>query len=266
MSQPSKAPDYFKEWYDENREDLNARRREKYAQDPEYRAKVQQWNRDARARRRKDEEKEDRRTRRAVKIRPSGQWKTVEVEVDGVKVRMFTIGALAKAIGKGISTIRVWERTGVLPETPHRSNKGDRLYTLEMVEAIQKSLKRAGKLDIGVLREKKRPAYVDKPILFNGHGTPIEMRLYKIGTLAKAVSRTGVALIQMEKRGVLPKTPLVSSSLEYRLYTVDMIEVVQAAFTKRGGVVRGAGEWEDFHDEIVDGWTMLGVMDARVIE
>jgi len=265
MPKAAKAP-YFQEWYDDNRDDLNARRREKYATDPAYRAKVQKWNRAARARRRREADKEDREARRAVKLRQSERWKTVEVEVDGVMVKMFTIGALAKAIGKGISTIRVWERSGVLPETPYRSKKGDRLYSLEMVESIQAALKKAGKLDIGVLKEKKRPSYVERDVIFKGRRKPLRMRLYKVGTLAKAVNRTVVALTQMEKRGVLPKTPLVSSSLEYRLYTVDMIEVVQASFNKRNGVVRGQSEWEDFHDEIVEGWTKLGIMDARLTD
>jgi len=264
MPRASKAQDYFQEWYDDNRDELNQRRRERYAKDPEYRQKVQQWNREARARRRKESEKEDRKAKRAVKIGTIGAWKTVEIEVDGVKVRMFTIGALARATGKGISTIRVWERNGTLPETPYRSKKGDRLYTLEMVEAIQRALRQAGKLDIGVLKEKRRPTYVERAVRFKGKKKPVRMRLYKVGTLAKAVNRTVVALTQMEKRGVLPKTPLAASSLEYRLYTLDMIEVVQKAFDKRGGVIRGQSEWEDFHDEIVDGWTRLGVMSARL--
>lgn len=261
---PDQKSPYFQEWYEENRDDLNVRRRERYANDKAYRDKVQKWNKDARHRRRKSAEREERKAKRAVKLQTSGQWKTVEVEVDGVKVRMFTIGALAKAIGKGISTIRVWERNGVLPETPHRSNKGDRLYTLEMVESIQSALKKAGKLDIGVLKEKKRPVYVEREVWFPGEPKPKRMRLYKVGALAKAVNRTVAALTQMEKRKVLPKTPLVSSSLEYRLYSIDMIEIVQKAFDVRGGTVRGRSEWEDFHDEIVDGWTKLGVMDARL--
>jgi hypothetical protein len=45
-----------------------------------------------------------------------------------------------------------------------------------------------------------------------------------------------------------------------------MIEAVQGAFTRRGGVIRGAQEWEDFHDEIEDEWTKRGFKDARVIE
>lgn len=264
MSQGEKSQGYFQEWYGDNRDSVNDRRRKRYATDPDYKARVQKWNQEARDRRRKATVQEDTEAREAVKMRTASTWKTVEVEVDGVVVRMFTIGALARATGKGISTIRVWERTGVLPETPYRSKKGDRLYTLEMVEEVQKSLRKAGKLGTGtVLQEKRRPSYVVRRVRFSGL-EPIVMRLYKIGTLSKAVGRTVVALTQMEQRGVLPRTPLVASSLEYRLYTLDMIEVVQAAFNRRGGCVRGDSEWEDFHDEIVRGWTKLGIMDARL--
>jgi MerR HTH family regulatory protein len=265
MADTPKTPDYFQGWYDEHRDDLNKRRRERYANDPAYRKRVQGWNDAARERRRKTAEAEGRQVKQAVKLRSLATWKTVEVEVDGVAVHMFTIGALAKALGKGISTIRVWERNGTLPETPHRSKRGDRLYTLEMVEAARKALYKAGKLDSAVLQEKKRPPYVDRVVVFRS-GAETMLRLYKVGTLAGAVNRTVVALAQMEKRGVLPRTPLLASSLEYRLYTLDMIEVVQEAFNKRGGVVRGQSEWEDFHDEIVDGWTRLGIMDARLKE
>jgi len=262
--QAGKTQGYFQEWYESNRGDLNERRRERYANDPEYRAKVQKWNQLARERRRAKADEEEREARGAVKMKASGSWKTVEIEVDGVKVRMFTIGALAKATGKGISTIRVWEKNGTLPETPYRSKKGDRLYTLEMVESVQRALRKAGKLNVGVLRAKARPPYVEREVCFQGVDEPVRLRLYKVGTLAKAVGRTVVAITQMEKRGVLPRTPFVLSALEYRLYTLDMIEVVQAAFDKRGGTIRGRSEWDDFHDEIVDGWTRLGIMDARL--
>lgn len=264
MSGAQKTTSYFQDWYEEHRDDLNDARRSRYASDAAYREKVQKWNAAARKRRAASAEAESREAREAVKLRATGTWKTIQVEVDGVMVPMFTIGAMAKALGKGISTIRVWERNGTLPETPYRSKGGDRLYTLEMVEAARKALQRAGRVESAALRKKKRPPYVDRVVRFGKE--EVKLRLYKVGTLAGAVNRTVVALAQMEKRGVLPKTPLAASTLAYRLYTLDMIEVVQRAFHKRGGVIRGQSEWDDFHDEIVDGWTKLGVMDARVME
>ncbi len=267
MTVPSKTrKDYYADWYEENGDDLNDRRRDRYANDPEYKAKVRQWNQEARERRKKTRKAEKRAEKRAVKMKASaGAWKTVDHEVDGVLTRMFTIGALARAVGKGISTIRVWERTGTMPETPYRSEKGDRLYTVEMVEDIIEGLDRVGKLDHRRMKKRKKPSSVIRTVKPK-RGQRRDIRLYKIGTLAQAVSRTVVALTNMEKREVLPRTPLLASSLEYRLYTVEMIEAVQKAFAKRGGVVRGHSEWEDFHDEIFDAWDEQGILDAKVIE
>lgn len=257
---------YYAEWYEGNGDDLNERRRDRYANDPEYRAKVQKWNQAARARRKEGKKLEKRAQKRAVKMKASaGAWKTVEIEVDGVLTRMFTIGALARAVGKGISTIRVWERTGVLPETPHRFHKGDRLYTVDMVEDICRALDRAGKLDHHQLKKRKKPSSVVRTVKTK-KGRAREMRLYKIGTLAQAVNRTVVALTNMEKREVLPATPLTASSLSYRLYTVGMIEAVQKAFVKRGGVIRGKVEWNSFYNEIYGAWKQQGILEARVIE
>jgi DNA-binding transcriptional MerR regulator len=260
----AKNSKYYQGWYADNGEDLNDRRRKRYKNDPEYRAKVQEWNRRAREKRKEDRDREKKARRRAVKMTSTGAWKTVEIEVDGVKRRMFTIGALAKALGKGVSTIRVWERMGVLPETPYRSGKGDRLYSVEMVEEIQQQLRRGGKLDASKLKLRKKPTHVVREVRYSD-GEVEKVQLFKIGSLARAVSRTVVALTQMEKRGVLPRTPLLASSLNYRLYTVEMIEAVQKAFEKRGGQVRGRSEWEDFHNEIEDEWTELRLMEARLV-
>lgn len=256
----------FKKWYKTNGEEWNSKRRERYAKDPLYRARVLAWSKLTKVRKREDEAKERQDARRAVKMRSTGAWKTVEVEVDGVVIRMFTIGALAKAVGKGISTIRVWERTGVLPETPYRSDKGDRLYTIEMVETVRNALRKAGKLKIGVLQERERLPYIVKHVKFNGIDDPVRMRLYRVGMLAKAVKKTVVAVVQLEKRKVLPRTPLVASSLKHRLYTLDMIEVVQTIFQRHGNVIRIPSEQVEVYDEIVDGWTNLGFMDARILE
>jgi len=256
---------YFKDWYEDNAEDLNARRRSRYQSDIAYRDKVQGWNRRARNKRNKERSQEQRAERKAKKMATSGAWKTVEIEVDGVKRCMFTIGALAKVLGRGVSTIRVWERFGILPETPYRSNKGDRLYSVEMVEGIREQLQEQGKLSPEKLKRKVKPSYVVRTVRYSD-GTKAKVQLFKIGSLAKAVSRTVVALTQMEKRGHLPRTPLLASRIQYRLYTVDMIQAVQEALEKRGGRVRGHSEWMDFYSEIKEAWTELRLMEARLMD
>lgn len=258
--------DYYKEWYENNKEALSEARKARYANDPEYRERVRTWNANSRKRKRKAALKEMRRARKVVKLGADGAWKTFNVEVDGVIIPAFTIGAVAKATGKSLSTLRVWERKGIIPETPYRANNGDRLYTLEQIEAVKRSLDAHGKYDPMLAKVKKPPSYVIKTVYFESIGQSVEMRLYKVGTLAKALNRTVTAVTQMERRGVLPRTPLIATEFEYRLYSLDMIEVVQKAFNKRSGLIRSRHDKRSFYNEIEDGWEDLGVTEARLLE
>lgn len=257
---------YYQEWYKQNGETLNAQRRDRYASDPEYRARVQGRNEAARAKKRQAAEREMRRARKAIKIGAGGSWKTISIEVDGVVTPMFTLGAVAKATGKSISTLRVWERNGTIPETPHRSRTGDRLYTLDQIEEIKRCLDAHGKYDPMLQKVKKSPAYVIKEVYFSSIGQSVEMRLYKVGTLAKALGRTVASVTQLERRGAIPRTPLIATDFQYRLYSLDMIEVVQKAFSKRAPVIRGRFERQSLFNEIEDGWEDLGVTEARLVQ
>jgi DNA-binding transcriptional MerR regulator len=264
MSTSDKTQSKFKDWYSKNKDELNKSRRERYAGSLLYRERVKERNRRARLKKKRERIKEAKRRQKAVKIRLSKSWKTVKVEVDGVEVQMYTIGALAKVLGKGISTLRIWEKNGILPETPYQTERGERLYTLEMVEIIRKELQKSGKLG-SEQKGKGRLPFVVREVQYIS-GKRARLKLYRIGVLAKAVRRTAIAINQMEKRGVFPKTPLFASSLKYRLYTYEMINVARKAFESRGGLVRGLLDWRDLYLEVLKGWTELGVMDAKVVE
>lgn len=76
--------------------------------------------------------------------------------IKGQDVEMFTVGALAKALGKTVPTIRMYERNGYIPHTPYRlpsrvvageTRKGRRLYTREMITAAVESFVERGLLD-----------------------------------------------------------------------------------------------------------------------
>lgn len=64
---------------------------------------------------------------------------------NGQDVEMFTIGALADALGRPIITLRAWMKAGYLPLSPYRLpskvdkhgelRQGRRLYTRRMIEA-----------------------------------------------------------------------------------------------------------------------------------
>ena len=74
--------------------------------------------------------------------------------VDGVEQEFFYIGAVAKALGYSVQSIRAWETAGLLPNTPFRSprtkkpvaggrsNKGKRLWTRGQIEGILRLAKR----------------------------------------------------------------------------------------------------------------------------
>ena len=62
----------------------------------------------------------------------------------GEEVEVFTISALAQALGKQIVTIRLWERKGYIPRAPYRLRSktlkgqktgGNRVYTRSLIEA-----------------------------------------------------------------------------------------------------------------------------------
>lgn len=61
--------------------------------------------------------------------------------VQGVEKEFFTIGAVAKAMGKSVVSIRLWIKQGYLPPAtfrlPAKNNiQGRRLYTREQIEAL----------------------------------------------------------------------------------------------------------------------------------
>ena len=74
--------------------------------------------------------------------------------VGGVEPEFFYIGALAKALGYSVQSIRAWEAAGLMPNTPYRSprtkapvaggrsTKGKRLWTREQIEGILRLAKK----------------------------------------------------------------------------------------------------------------------------
>jgi len=64
---------------------------------------------------------------------------------NGKDIEMFTLGALAHALGRPLITLRVWMKEGYLPRAPYRlpdtvgkdgvARKGRRLYSRRMIEA-----------------------------------------------------------------------------------------------------------------------------------
>jgi DNA-binding transcriptional MerR regulator len=259
----------FREWYELNGKRLNAQRKSRYHTDPEYRARVLRTNQESRAKHKEETQAERREERKAIKLRPQEKrFKTVSAEVDGVTETLFTIGALAKALGCSIQAIRLWERQGVIPPTPLRTGKGasgDRLYTEAMVSEIRTILLAQGRLRNQAVKEKPKDRALLRYIRLD-NGTVKQVPLYLIGVLAKHVHRNVVTLEQLESKGSLPRTPFRVSSVGRRLYTGAMIQAVKQAFESRDGEIRGEAAWRAFYNDVLAQWTAQGVMQAVLVE
>lgn len=77
---------------------------------------------------------------------------------NGRDIDMFTIGALASALGRPVITIRAWLKEGYLPASPYRlptkknkrgeDHQGRRLYSRAMVEKVVELFNSAGLLEV----------------------------------------------------------------------------------------------------------------------
>jgi hypothetical protein len=98
---------------------------------------------------------------KVIEVEPDAAWdikpykKTLP---NGREVEMFTIGALAGALGRPVITIRDWIKKGYIPASPYRLpsktdvrgkvHQGRRLYSRAMVEKLIELFYRAGVLHI----------------------------------------------------------------------------------------------------------------------
>jgi hypothetical protein len=77
---------------------------------------------------------------------------------NGRDLEMFTIGAIAAALGRPVITMRAWIKEGYLPAAPYRlpstknvngkEHQGRRLYSRAMVERVVEILRMAGLLEV----------------------------------------------------------------------------------------------------------------------
>lgn len=120
MPQTTEKPSTFKTWYDEHGEDLNASRRDKYANDPDTQKKARESAADYRDRRASGEKIETVRTR----------------VVKGKTVEVFTSGYVADRVGVSSQSIVNWSQRGWIP--PCLFNEKHRLYTKHQIAQIRR--------------------------------------------------------------------------------------------------------------------------------
>lgn len=77
---------------------------------------------------------------------------------NGKDIEMFTIGALASAVGRPVITIRTWIKEGYIPASPYRlpdtvdkygqKRAGRRMWSRAMIETLVEKLDKAGLLSV----------------------------------------------------------------------------------------------------------------------
>jgi len=137
--------EYFQNYYEEHKTDLSQKRHDRYHSDPEYRERAKAA---ARAYRQKKKEERER-LRASGKLppaRPKGPRKPVSVMVRGETHKAYTVTIAAERLNRSVDTINYWTKVGLLPVTPIRSKRGDRLYTDAMIMVMQMAISRRGKV------------------------------------------------------------------------------------------------------------------------
>ncbi len=119
----------FGAWYEENRTRLSQDRREQYANNRAYRTKCLKRTRDYR-----------KRVRTGEHIPESVEPRPYTVTVCGNAQSAWTIRYFAERINRNTKTIYAWQGQGLLPSTPFESDGGHRLYTDDMISAVEEVL------------------------------------------------------------------------------------------------------------------------------
>lgn len=153
---PSQSPEAkkrqserFKKWYEAHKEEIRAKRRQRYHSDPEYRHRVKLSTRRYywRKKRKLHRLALDRPTTEApVAYYPADSWIHIKVE-DPEDVRhgmefpipVYFVGTISRVVNRTAQVIRVWEEKGVLPPATYRDAKRQyRLYTWEQFAVIMR--------------------------------------------------------------------------------------------------------------------------------
>ena len=128
--------EYLKKYYKENREEMLRKRKERYENDPKYRAKVQAATRRSKQRRRVGLKK---RTLGQIDRRHRRPRITV---INGQRVEVFSRGTLAEYVGFAPTTLGSWQQRGVLPTPTMVDEEGKWWFSEEYMAKFLKIVKK----------------------------------------------------------------------------------------------------------------------------
>lgn len=101
----------------------------------------------------------------------------------------------------------------------------------------------------------RKPTVLDVEI----GGVKISKQMVHVGFFARAIGRSVSTVHQWERNGVIPRTPFVAASAakQERLYTAEMIRIVQDHIERRNGII--SKKDPSFFSDIRDGWREIGI-------
>lgn len=166
MAGKSDRSAYQSMYYEKKRESRSEERKRRYREDPEYREKVKERAKMYRA---KKAEERARQIAEGIIPKRKKQEKTVDrISVSGKMVNAYTITEVAHRVGRSFAALKRWSYLGVLPETPYRSERGNRLYTDAMIMVIKTAILMRGRVKV-----KDRSFYDDIVEGWRGFGVEI---------------------------------------------------------------------------------------------
>lgn len=112
---------YFKEWYEENGDSHNEKRKRRYETDPEYRNAIIERQRAYRQR------------TSVRRVRPP----LTKVDDKGVEHLVYRVGLASQMVGRSPQTLKKWERKGYIPKPSIKTIH--RYYTAKQVELMIKN-------------------------------------------------------------------------------------------------------------------------------
>lgn len=131
---------YWTKYYQEHKDEISQKRREKYAKNKRWRKRLKiaarDWYRKNCSRKKKSPPR--------FRIQATARCRVAPLGKDSVLV--YSIGTLAKVLGVSGETVKVWERCGVIPKATMTDEVGRRWYSKDYVEKLWCCVKEWGRL------------------------------------------------------------------------------------------------------------------------
>lgn len=230
--------DRFKRWWAEQGATYNERRRKRYAEDPDYRARARGQSKPPRP------------------SAPESEWTSQTVfTASGAPLTVFSVAALAAATGASHQTLRGWTRQKKISPPDHTAPSGAKFYTRETIAKIVEEVRAAG-LSVRARRDDTREVKVRLRT-----GEVHTLTLHPVSDLASVLQRRVTTVERWERLGLIPETPFRLTSLRRRYYTSGQIKAAATAFkavTQDGPLFREGTEGAElFKKRLQEAWEPL---------